>query len=466
MVPLRVSEIVRVTDGTLLSGSAGATIAGVSTDSRAPGAGDLFVPLKGERYDGMAFAAQALAGGARGAFVTRYNEKVRAEFKDAVGPKTVLIKVRDGQAALQQLAAHVRTKLSVHVVGITGSTGKTTTKDFLSAMLAQRFDVVAAERSFNNEVGVPMTILRATAGTEALIVEMAMRGQGQIAQLAAIARPNVGVITNVGKTHFEFLGSEERIAEAKSELVQAIPADGLVVLNADDYWTHKMRMVSKARIVTYGTHSTANVRASDIEVDSEGRAVFQVRARGRRRKVRLPVLGIHNVYNFCAAAAVALDSGVEMPEIMESLKHVTFSAMRMQLFTTADGVTVLNDAYNANPTSMRAALDTLASIRTPGKKIAVLGDMTELGAMTDVAHFQVGEQAAKAGIDLLVIVGEHSRRVADGAMVAGMGKQQVRVCDTSTDASRVVRKALAPSDVVLVKASRAMRLEEIADGLM
>ncbi|RJQ51878.1 MAG: UDP-N-acetylmuramoyl-tripeptide--D-alanyl-D-alanine ligase [Actinobacteria bacterium] len=466
MVPLRVSEIVRATNGTLLGGSPQARVEAVSIDSRAIDKKGLFVPLVGERHDGMAFVVQALAAGAAGALVTRWNAKVRAELGAVADPKTILIKVRDGQTALQQLASYVRTKLDVHVVGITGSTGKTTTKDFLAAMLAREFDVIAAERSFNNEVGVPMTILRADRNTQALVLEMAMRGRGEIAHLADMARPDVGVITNVGKTHFEFLGSEERIAEAKGELVEAIPPDGVVVLNADDYWTHKMRALSRGRIVTYGTHGSANVRAEDMEVDAEGRATFVLRTRGRRRRVRLPVLGLHNVYNFCASAAVALELGVALGDIVESLKSVTFSAMRMQLYATADGVTVLNDAYNANPTSMRAALDTLAAIKTSGKKIAVLGDMTELGSMTDVAHFQVGEQAARAGVDLLVTVGRHSGRIADGAMVAGMGKHHIRRCQTSGEASKFVKRALEPADVVLVKASRVMRLEEVVDGLV
>lgn len=465
MLPLKAAEIARATNGSLLAGSGRAIVEGVSTDSRNVGAGDLFVPIKGENFDGMAFVGEALAGAAAGTFVTRWNEKVRAELRDLVGPKTIIIKVGDGQTALQKLAAHVRGRLNAAVVGITGSTGKTTTKDFLAAMLAEEMKVVAAERSFNNEIGVPMTILRATAETEVLVVEMAMRGRGQIAQLANIARPTIGLITNVGKTHFEFLGSEERIAEAKGELVEAIPPEGVVVLNADDYWTHKMRALSAARIVTYGAHGSANVRATDVALDGEGRATFTLKAAGRSRKVRLPVLGRHNVYNYCAAAAVALEMGVDLSHVLASLDRVSMSDMRMQLFTTADGVTVLNDAYNANPTSMKAALETLGAISSTGKKIAVLGDMTELGSMTDVAHFQVGEQAATAGIDLLVTVGEHGTRIADGAMVHGMGKQQVRRCGTSVEASKVVRKALAPSDVVLVKASRVMRLEEVVDAL-
>lgn len=465
MLPLSVSDVVRVTDGKLLTGRGDVTVRGVCTDSRACRSGELFVPLKGENFDGMAFVGEALGKGAVGSLVTRWNERIKSQVGANVTPKTVLVRVDDALAALQQLASHARSKLDVEVVGITGSTGKTTTKDFLAAMLGRTMRIVAAERSFNNEVGVPMTILRATAQTQAIVVEMAMRGKGQIAQLTDIARPTVGLVTNVGKTHFEFLGSEERIAEAKGELVEAIPPDGLVALNADDYWTHKIRSLARARVITYGTNSSADVRADDVKVDGEGRASFVLKTRGRRKKVRLPALGRHNVYNFCAAAAVALELGVDITDIAASANEVALTEMRMQLFTTADNIVVLNDAYNANPTSMKAALETLAAIEAGGKKIAVLGDMTELGNMTDVAHFQVGEQAAKSGVDLLVTVGQRSARIADGAMVHGMEKQQVRRCDTSAEASKFVRKALAPSDVVLVKASRVMKLEEVVDAL-
>lgn len=465
MIPLTVADLVRATGGKLLMGSGRAKVVAIAMDSRSINPGELFVAIKGESFDGMTFVAEALAAGAAGAVVSRWNDTVRSKVDEHAGASTIIVKVGNGAAALQKLAAHVRKKLDVTVVGITGSTGKTTTKDFLAAMLSGDLEVVAAERSFNNEVGVPMTLLRATLSTQALVVEMAMRGRGQIAHLASIARPTIGLVTNVGKTHYEFLGSEERIAEAKGELVEAVPADGLVVLNDDDYWTHKMRALSRARIVTYGTRSSADVRATDVEMDGEGRATFALKAGGRRKKVRLPVLGRHNVYNFCAAAAVALQMGVDIVHVVDSLSRVSFGGMRMQLFTTPDDVTILNDAYNANPASMKSALETLASIRADGKKIAVLGDMTELGSMTDVAHFQVGEQAAKAGIDLLVTVGESSVRIADGAMVHGMGKQQVRRCGTSDEASKFVRKALAPSDVVLVKASRVMKLEEVVDAL-
>lgn len=465
MDQLGVSDILRVTGGKLLAGRAKTALAGASTDSRTVGRGDLFFPIKGERHDGMAFVRDALAAGASGSLVTRWNEKIRSELNGVMEPATVIIKVDSGLAALQRLASYVRTQLDAEVVGITGSTGKTTTKDFLAAMLGRKKQVVAAERSFNNEVGVPITILRASRRTQVVVVEMAMRGRGQIEQLANIARPTVGLVTNVGKTHLEFLGSEEQIAEAKAELVASIPPDGVVVLNADDYWTHKIRATASAKVVTYGTAAAADVRAIDIEVDDEGRASFQLRANQRRKKIRLPVLGKHNAYNFCAAAAVALALGIDMEDIGRSLADVSISEMRMQQFVTADDVVVLNDAYNANPTSMKSALETLGSIATGGKRIAVLGDMTELGRMTDVAHFQVGELAAKIGIDMLVTVGERSARIADGAMVHGMDSKQVRRCAATEEAARHVKKALKPSDVVLVKASRVMKLEEVVNAL-
>ncbi len=458
-------EVAKAAGGTLVNGKTGSPVAGIATDSRTVGNGQLFLPLKGETFDGNDFVAQAIKSGAAGSFVTAWNRELRAQLDSSLTDSTVVIKVADGLKAYQSLAAAERLKLNCTVIAITGSTGKTTTKDILTAMLAKKLRVVASERSYNNEVGVPATILRAGSDTDVLVLEMAMRGPGQIRDLCAIARPNIGLVTNVGKTHFEFFGSEERIAEAKGELVESIPADGLVVLNVDDYWTHKLRAISKAPVVTYGTKPSADVRASGISLDREGRPSFFLKCKAGRRKMRLPVPGRHNVYNTCAAAAVAMHLGLSLKEIAESGDDIALSGMRMELFTTADEVTILNDAYNANPASMKAALETLEAIEARGKKIAVLGDMMELGSVADAAHFQVGEMVAKMGLDLLVAVGAKSAKIADGAMVGGMAGDRVKRCANGEEAARLVRKMVSRDDVLLVKASRAMRLETVVESL-
>ncbi|RJQ54110.1 MAG: UDP-N-acetylmuramoyl-tripeptide--D-alanyl-D-alanine ligase [Actinobacteria bacterium] len=465
MPAMRVSDVVKATGGRLLAGKGGTLVEGFSTDSRSISAGEMFVPLKGENFDGMFFVASALDAGAAGALVTRWNEKLRKSLRPAIEAGAAMVKVDDGLRAFQRLAAHARSGLKAEVIGITGSTGKTTTKDFLSAMLRPSMNVVASQRSFNNEIGVPATILSADSDTDVLVLEMAMRGEGQIRQLCEIARPQAGLVTNVGKTHYEFLGSEARIAEAKGELVEAIGPGGFVVLNADDYWTHKLRAMAKAEVITYGTKSAADVQADEIEIGSDGCASFVLRTGGRRKKIRLRAPGRHNVYNAAAAAAVALNLGASLKDVAAGARTVALSGMRMELFTTADDVVVLNDAYNANPASVQAALETLHSIQSPGKKIAVLGDMMELGTMSDVAHFQVGEIAARLGLDALVTVGALSRRIAEGAIVAGMDPERVSRCETGDEAGSAVRKLLAPSDVVLVKASRAMKLETVVERL-
>ncbi len=462
---MKAAEIAEVTGGKVVAGDGETIPSGLAIDSRALQAGQLFVPLKGESYDGEAFVADALRAGAAGAFVTKWNREVRKQIEPFLPEGGVLLKVKNGLEALHSLASAVRDKLDVPVIAITGSTGKTTTRDILAAMLRTKLNVVSSERNLNNEIGLPATIISADAGTEALVLEMAMRGPGQIRDLCAIARPTIGLVTNVGKTHFEFFGSEERIAEAKGELVESVPGDGLVVLNEDDYWTHKLRGMAKARVITYGTRSSADVRAEEIEVDKEGRASFFIKVKGARRSLRVPILGRHNVYNTCAAAAVALNLGLSLREIAEGMAGTSLSGMRMEVFTTADEITVLNDAYNANPTSMIGALETLEAIEAAGKKIAVLGDMMELGTMTDVAHFQVGEAAARARIDLLITVGRYSARTGDGARVGGMDEGNVRHCPTTSEAAKMLHGLVSPGDVVLVKASRAMRLEDVVESL-
>ncbi|MCX8006901.1 MAG: UDP-N-acetylmuramoyl-tripeptide--D-alanyl-D-alanine ligase [Coriobacteriia bacterium] len=466
MLRLSVERIAEITAGRLVSGDPSAPVNGVSIDSRSVEPGNLFVALPGERVDGHGFVGQAVDAGARAVLVTREDDAVLQAVRASRNPDAGIVVVEDAIAAVQALAAYHRSRLLCPVVGVTGSTGKTTTKDFLKAVLATTYRVVATEGNRNNELGVPLTVLSAGADTGVLIVEMAMRGPGQIAELARIARPTHGLVTNVGLSHVGVLGSEQAIADAKGELVEAVPESGVVFLNGDDAWTPLLSGKARARIVTYGLADACDVRATDVVVDERGFPVFALVRGDECFEVVLPVLGKHNVYNALAAAAVAFELGVAGGSIASGLAKATMSGMRMDVFEAACGVTVINDAYNANPSSMKAALAALLDLPVQGKRVAVLGDMAELGSLSELAHFQLGEEVARSGIDALVTVGTLARRIADGARAEGMDPDAIRPCATPEEASEVLDDLLERGDAVLVKASRVMGLERVVEGIV
>lgn len=465
MLTLSVGKLVEVIGGQLLAGDENTMVNGLAIDSRDVGPGSAFVAFAGAHADGHEFIPAALAAGARAIVVTRDDESIREMIVRSRRHDVALVLGADATGVVQDLAAYHRERLLCPVVAVTGSTGKTTTKDFLRSVLGTKMRVVATEGNMNNELGVPLTIMRAGADTGVLIVEMAMRGPGQITRLVQIARPTAGLVTNVGVSHIEVLGSEEAIASAKGELVEAVPESGRVFLNADDSWSAILASRARGAVTTYGVGADADVRASEITLSEKGTPVFQLCAEQGGMGVELPIPGRHNVYNALAAAAVGLYLEVSLEDVVSGLRGATFTAMRMEVFQTASRVTVVNDAYNANPTSMRAALDALVDLPAEGKRIAVLGDMAELGSLEELAHFRMGEYAAGLKIDALVTVGPRASRIADGAIAAGMTADRVRPCATAEEASEVLDDLLAPGDVVLVKASRVMGLEQVVDGI-
>ncbi|MBE0447695.1 MAG: UDP-N-acetylmuramoyl-tripeptide--D-alanyl-D-alanine ligase [Actinobacteria bacterium] len=463
MIPLTVKEIVDSVNGKLLYGLPDFKVNGVSIDSRAVSPGDLFIPLRGKN-DGHAYIADAIRGGASGFLIE--SRVVRKDKFSAPGGTLFTIEVEDGLRALQAIAVHHRKKLSAKVIGVTGSTGKTTTKDMLSCILSRKMQVISTAKNHNNEIGVPLTILRAGQSTSALIIEMAMRGLGQIKELAEIAVPDIGVVTNIGQAHIELLGCEETIARAKSELIEAIPPDGVVVLNADDIWTPNIIESTRAKIFTYGI-TNGDVRGSEIEIDELGRAFFRLTIGNYLgHVVRLAVPGRHNVYNALAATAVAIKMGIRVDDIRIALAECRPSAMRMEVFSTDDNVLILNDAYNANPTSMHAALSTLMDVETKGRRIAVLGDMLELGRISSEAHMQIGEVVASLGVNILIAVGKESQLIAESAVRAGMSTKAVITCPDSDTAAKLLKQLAMHGDVVLVKASRGIGLEAVVEALV
>ena len=465
---LRVSAkvIAALTGGEILSGDGAVIGNDLFIDSREAAPGCIFVALSGERVDGHDFLEPALEAGARVLVVTREREQLAGPIIAAQDKGAVVIQVPDAVVVVQELARHHRTRLQATVVGITGSTGKTTTKDMVRAVLGRSMRVVSTEGNRNNELGVPLTILQAGSDTDALVVEMGMRGIGQIARLAEIAQPNVGLVTNVGTSHIELLGTQARIAEAKGELARGVTSDGVVLLNGDDAYSDAIAATSSAPVVYYGLSEQCTVTAIDIELDEQSRASFTLVAPEGRIRVALGVSGRHNVYNALAAAAVGLRLAVPMDRIADGLSSADMSAMRMEVFTSASGITVVNDAYNANPTSMRAAIDTLSTMSARGRRIAVLGDMAELGSLTELAHFEIGETVAEQSVDILVAVGPRAKRFADGALAAGMEPDAVFTCGDSARGADLLNELAEPGDVVLVKASRVMGLETVVERIV
>ncbi len=420
----------------------------ICTDTREGAAGSLFFALKGENMDGHGFVPQALQAGALAAVVDH----------EVPGARGTQLLVKDTLRALGDLAARYRARFRIPMVAITGSVGKTSTKEMVAVALGARYRVLASEKNFNNEIGVPKTLFALSPEHQAAVVEMGMRGPGQIAELARIAQPTVGLITNVGVSHIELLGSRDAIAEAKAEILSALPPEGFAVLNADDDYLEMLKERAPARVLTFGTGKSADFRASDIRFTPEGEPRFTVR--GQRISIHAP--GGHHIANAAAACAVAAALDIPLAEVADQLARVRPSAMRMETVEAPDGTTILNDAYNAAPDSMRSALETLEILAgRRRRKVAVLGEMKELGAHSRDAHQYVGHIAAECGVDLLVTVGPMAREIGAGA---GYMHESVAF-DTTDAAARAIRDLVEPGDLVLVKGSRAMAMEKVVEAL-
>lgn len=457
MIAMTTAEVAEVVGG-VAHGHADVT-GGAFLDTRTPEPGGLFVALAGERVDGHDFAAAAGAAGAVAVLGSRPTEL----------PTVV---VDDVTAALGTLARHVLDRLpDVLVLAMTGSQGKTGTKDYLAHVLGEAGPTVATRGNFNNELGVPLTVLRATPETRYLVVEMGARGVGHIARLCEVAPPHVAAVLNVGTAHIGEFGSREAIARAKGEIVEALPADGTAVLNADDDLVAAMASRTRATVTTFGAggvDAPVDVSVDELSSDELGRLSFELHHHGSGATVHLAQVGDHQWLNASAAAAMALAVGLDLDTVAESLADaVPASRWRMELSERPDGLVVLNDAYNANPESVRAALDTLAGIgaRSGRRTVAVLGEMLELGADAASAHAAVGAHAGALGVDVLVSVGPAADAVSTG-YAAARPDGLAFPTEGRDAAADWLRHNVSAADVVLVKASRGAALEVIADVLL
>ncbi len=433
-------------------------IKGVSIDSRTIREGELFVAIKGDRFDGHDFVPEVMRKGAWGAVVDR--AALEKRFSSFGGLKNIL-PVEDPLYALQEMASQHRRKFAVPVVGITGSNGKTTTKEMLAGILQKQGPVLKNEGNLNNHIGVPLTLLKLNADHTAAVVEMGMSAPGEIDTLARFVGPDVGVITNIGPAHLEFLKSMDRVAEAKGELFSHLKPDGTAVLNADDRYFDMLKKKFNGRVLSFGIDKKSDVRALHIRQKKDF-TEFTIESDDSRANVRLRTVGKHNVSNALASAAAALAVGRSMDAVKHGLDDFIPVAMRSEL-KQVRGRTVFADCYNANPASMDAALATLISLKSGGKSIAVLGDMLELGTAAVDAHRAIGATAARLGVDLVITVGPLAKQVGEGAVAAGMPKDRVLEAGSQAEAAALLKKRSRPGDAVLIKGSRGMKMEKILE---
>ena len=468
MFDLTLGQVCEIVGGKLI-GDAIIRVSGVSIDSRHTKPGDLFAAIVGERVDGHAFTDQAIKLGASALLTSKEvagDQVIVPASPDALDPAI---------HAIAKLSAHVRAGMhGVEVVGVTGSSGKTSTKDMIGQILSHAGVTHAPAGSQNNELGLPLTLLSAPFDVKYLVAEMGMRGLGHISHLCDLAKPTIGVVTNVGRAHIGEVGSIEAIAEAKSELVSAIPSSGVVVLNADDERVIAMRTLTEATVFSYGLSDSADVRAENLHLTAHGSYNFDLVYRGDRIPASIPMLGEHNVLNALAAAAVGIAVGMEIEDIARALTTLKqMSKWRMEVHQIPGNVTIINDAYNANPESMSAALQTLTAIPATGKSFAIIGKMHELGTTSDEIHSQVAKLAIELGVARVVAVGElatsyglpaMSSEVSGDESLGASGQDSVWLPDFVQACDYIVNQVNS-GDILLFKASRAEQFEVLAEQI-
>ena len=451
MNPTTLEQIAEFAGAKLKSGDKAVTVEKVSTDSRTIKRGELFVALRGENFNGHKFVQAVAKAGAAGAMV---DEK----WKGKVPKSFALLRVEDTLLGYQSLAANYRRSLKLKVLAITGSNGKTSTKDFAAAALGRRFRVTKTEGNFNNHVGLPRTMLEANSQDEVAVWEIGMNHPGEIAALAKIATPDAAIITNIGIAHIEFMGTRDAIAAEKRALAEAIGPDGWVILNADDPFSAGIAARTRARVILAGT-TAGTVCAGEITQSASG-SEFTILEGAHRCRAQLPVPGLHMVQNALLAVAAGRAFGLSLEECAAGLAAAPLTKARLQI-KEIHGVQFIDDSYNANPESMKAALRTLVELDADGKRIAILGEMGELGAESERGHREVGEKAATLAIDQLIAIGPLGEVMAKSARAAGLEKAQ-SVASTA-EAAEALSEIAAPGDLVLVKGSRSARTEQVLE---
>lgn len=461
---LTCKEIIKATGGVMVSGKSEEIILDICTNSRDIKLSSLFIPLKGEKFDGHDFIEDALEGGAVGTLTHRYIDRQKISEEERYKGKFI-IKVGDTLKALKDIATYYRNKFTIPFVAVTGSVGKTSTKDMIASVLSQEYNVLKTQGNYNNEIGVPLTIFNLNDTHQIGVIEMGMSNLGEISRLTSIVRPKVAVITNVGISHIERLGSRQNILKAKMEIFEGLSRDGLIVLNGDDNLLYGLKGFLNFRTVYYGMDEGLDYQAYNVQNAGEGGIFFDINIKDKEYKVHIPLPGVHNVYNALAAIAVGLEMGIDMENIIEGISKFVPGKMRLNI-VKADGVKVINDAYNANPQSMEAALKVLKDVNGAKRRIAVLGDILELGSWAKEAHLEIGKLAFNLEIDYIITVGKNAAYIAEGAILAGATPGNIRHFTDNKAVADFLKTFMRNGDAILIKGSRGMKMEEIAEQMM
>ena len=460
------NEIIEAIKGKLVYGRPEGTFSGVSADSRSIKPGELFIALTGENFDGHGFVEKAIEKGACGAIVSGQWSVAGGQQKLLTG---FIIEVDDTLKALGDIAMLWREKHQILVVAITGSNGKTTTKEMAALILSQKFRVLKTEGNLNNLIGLPLTVLNIDDSHDVAVLELGMNSFGEIARLSEICKPDIALITNVGSGHLEGLGSIEGVAKAKGEILEGLKAGGTFVFNADDSYIREIAKGWKGNLVSFGIDSPgADVKTllTDYSCCYGSGVAISMHLKEKTLSAKLMGLGLHNVYNATAAAAVGVAMGIGLEEIRKGLEEWRPFRGRFELHRLDCGVNLIDDTYNANPNSVAMALKTLADVKGAGRGIAVLGDMLELGAYAEEAHYEIGKKAASTGVDCLFLMGPHSSiHTYRGARDGGMDEGQIVICSDYKDVSGHLNPILTGGDWVLVKGSRGMAMEKVVEEI-
>lgn len=454
MESMNVLEIANAIDGKLVNYKDNIVIEGISTDSRKIKKGELFIPIKGLNFDGHDFIGKAIESGAL-ASLSQYDLNT-SDF-------TYII-VEDTQIALMRLAQYYRSKFNIPAVAVTGSSGKTTTKEMIASVLSESFNVLKNQGNLNNTIGLPISVFGIESHHDICAFEMGMNHPGEIESLAAIVKPDIAVITNVGTAHIEFLGSRENILEAKKEILKFFTNDDIAILNGDDDMLSTITS-SNFQIIRYGINNKNDLHAQNIKQHGDEGMEFSMLLNGKMETFFVPLIGMHNVYNALCAIAVGLTMNMEVEKIKSGLAKFVPAKMRMEIFETQDGIKVINDCYNANPDSTSAAIEVLKDMPCKGRRVLILGDMLELGDYSEAGHRKVGEKAAESKIDILICIGERAKSISKGALDKGMNEEQIYHFGDNKAAIPILSSILLPMDTVLIKGSRMMKLEELAEFL-
>ena len=459
MIEMKVADCLKAIGGELVSGTGDKVFRGVSIDTRTLKEDELFVCIRGDRFDGHNFIEEARN---KKAAAIVLSEKSNALSKNREAPPVV--RVGDTLKALQELSSFHRKQIPVRVVGITGTNGKSTTKEMIASITETKLKTVKTKGNLNNHIGLPLSLFHLSSDDKVAVLEMGMSAAGEIKRLAEIAQPEIGVLTNISEGHLVHLKTLKNVQAAKGELYDALSEQGTAIVNADDPLVLELAKSVRAKVVTYGIHSEADVKAGDIRPMNREGFDFNVRLFDQTIPIRLPFLGACNIYNALAAMATGYSLGIGPDDMKTGLSNASLLSNRYET-TEYQGATIINDAYNANPRSMHEALKTLANYKCEGRKFFILGDMLELGEMAESAHAKLGENITEHSIDYLVAVGELSAHAAKSAIASGMDKKQIATAAEHKCAVAFIKKHIRPGDCLLVKGSRGSKMEEVVRSL-